>query len=119
MASFSFRLSRPIYGPETYGFETVYNKEIGRENVTYIVAVYPGRNDIITLTRGDVSRTFSVVEDREFTYKVQKSRLKAKDGAEGLFKYLQDETFSPYKCAPGYDAARLIDTVFRYTRAVK
>lgn len=115
MASFNFQISRAIYGPQTYGFEVVYNKEIGREDVTYIVAVYPGRNDIITFTRGRDSRTFVVVEDREFTYKVQKSRLKAKGGAEWLFKYLQGDAFKQF--APGYDAAKLIDMVFRNTRS--
>lgn len=45
-------------------------------------------------------KKFNVIKDREFTYKIQKTQIKAMDGINGLYKFIneintKDSPFNP------------------------
>lgn len=81
--------------------ETTYNRETKQvEHVAdWSFTVYPGDNTHITVCRDGVVKTVKVVRDSELVYRLQKTQVKAIDGAEGLFNYLDRELFeSPSSC---------------------
>jgi hypothetical protein len=59
----------------------------------WTVATYPGDNTHITVSNGTDFKTVKVVDDFDVIYKLQKTQIRAKNGANGLFEYI-DETLS-------------------------
>lgn len=62
-------------------------------------ANYEFNGNRLTLEYKGISRTWKVVECNEFTYKVQKTQIKAIDGVEGLKRFIEkankpDATFN-------------------------
>lgn len=53
------------------------------------VAIYSDNNNIITFTRNGISKTVKVKEDFEYSYKLQKTQIKAVGGARGLYDFIQ------------------------------
>lgn len=77
--------------------ETTWNTaENRRENVAkWTLATHPGANYIIfqretaTTKPGDkIKKAVRVKPDEEFTFKLMKTRINAKNGAAGLFEYM-------------------------------
>lgn len=64
-----------------------YERENGK---MYTIAVYPGNDNAITVTCDGMTKTVKIVNDLEFTYKLQKTQIKAKNAAPGLFKFIDD-----------------------------
>lgn len=50
--------------------------------------VYPGDNDVITVSSGKICNTVKVISNPNFVFKLNKKSISAKDGATGLFNYL-------------------------------
>lgn len=75
------------YIEEHYNMET---RQMEKE-ADWSFSVYPGDNKHFTVCRNGVVKTVRVVEDSEFVYKLQKTQIKAREGAEGLFKFVDDE----------------------------
>ena len=50
----------------------------------WIVSTYPGDNEHISITKDGVTKTFMVVEDYEWAWKIQKTQVRASGGAERL-----------------------------------
>jgi hypothetical protein len=71
---------------------TFYNRDTGKiEHMhDYTIAIYPGNNDIITITRDGKYKTVKVVECSEYCFKLQKTQIKAIGGATGLFKLIDE-----------------------------
>lgn len=46
--------------------------------------------DVIVVSRNGIKKSIKVVADSEYTYKMMKTMVKAKDGAEGLEKFMAD-----------------------------
>ena len=61
-----------------------------RNGKIYTIAIYPGDNNVITVSRDGIAKTVKVVNDLEFTYKLQKTQVKAKNAAYGLYKFIDD-----------------------------
>lgn len=75
------RFERKSYDPKTGNFEHLY---------TYIIAVYPHDDTVITVTRDGQHKTVKVVNSYEYAYKLQKGQIKAKGGATGLYNFIDD-----------------------------
>lgn len=75
--------------------ETTWNIEKNEREVVadWSFTIYPGDNNHITVCRNGVTKTVKVVEDREFVYKLQKTQVKAIDGANGLFNFIDKALF--------------------------
>ena len=69
-----------------------YNRNTEKSELThvYTIAIYPGNNDIITITRDGKYKTVRVIECSDYVYKLQKTQIKAIGGATGLFKFIDD-----------------------------
>jgi len=52
---------------------------------------HPVKHTIMVIQRNGVKKLIRVKDDREFAYKMQKTQIKAKDGAEGLADFMDDE----------------------------
>lgn len=77
-----------------------------KTSTRYTVQIWPGRPDIIGIERekntaeNDPARrwpdfqkkTVKVVDDLEYCYKLQKTQIRARDGASGLYDFLRRET---------------------------
>lgn len=70
-----------------YNMETKQTEKVA----DWSFSIYPGDNKHFTVYRDGVVKTVRIVEDSEFVYKLQKTQVKARDGAEGLFKFVDDE----------------------------
>lgn len=70
--------------------QTRYNRETKQlEDVAnWSFSVYPGDNDHFTVCKDGIVKTIKVKSDWDFTYKLQKTQVKARDGASGLFKFV-------------------------------
>jgi len=57
----------------------------------YVVEKFPGRN-MLCIQRDGVKRFIKVKEDEnnEFIYKIQKTQIKAIDGVDGLYKFMEE-----------------------------
>ena len=69
-------------------FEYNRNTEKSEYTHTYTIAIYPGNNDIITITRDGIYKTVKVVECSDYCFKLQKTQIKAIGGATGLFEFI-------------------------------
>lgn len=77
-----------------------------KSSTRYTVQIWPGRSDIIGIEREkntaendppkrwpDVEKKIiKVVNDSEYCYKLQKTQIRAIDGATGLYNFLKRET---------------------------
>lgn len=54
----------------------------------WIVSTYPGNNELLSITKDGVSKTFKVVGDYEWSWNIQKTQVRASGGAEGLIKHI-------------------------------
>lgn len=70
-----------------------YEREDGK---MYTIAVYPGNDNAITVTCDGITKTVKVVNDLEFTYKLQKTQIKAKGAAPGLFKFIDESLYNNF-----------------------
>ena len=75
----------------------------------YTVTTWPGRSDLIGIqrekntTENDPPRSWPnfekkairVVTDCEYTYKAQKTQIRAQGGADGLYKFIRDNCHKP------------------------
>lgn len=52
---------------------------------------HPVKRSIMVVQRNGVKKLIRVKEDREFTYKLQKTQVKAREGADGLAHFMDDE----------------------------
>lgn len=63
--------------------------ELAGEIVTnWTIAIYPDKNDILTISRNGEYKTVRVISDPEWAVKVMKTQVKASGGAKGLFDLL-------------------------------
>lgn len=63
--------------------------ELAGEIVTnWTIAIYPYKNDILTISRNGEYKTVRVISDPEWAIKVMKTQVKAIGGAKGLFDFL-------------------------------
>ena len=69
--------------------------------------------NIIIFEKNGVKKNVPVIEDesREYVYKIQKRRVKARDGAEGLFNFCAQEIGAD---SYGGLAKIMIDNIFEY-----
>jgi hypothetical protein len=66
------------------------------ENDSYTFSIYPRDNEAFTVCKNGVTKTVRVVDDAEYTYKLMKTQIKAKGGAEGLYRYVDDALFNHF-----------------------
>lgn len=62
-----------------YSFYNIYGQRVNN-----LIVHFDFENSVITVN----DRTLKVVEDREFTYKVLKTKIKAINGIKGLYKHI-------------------------------
>lgn len=60
------------------------------ESNIYTVAVYAGQNDILTVSRDGKNRTVKVLDSIDYRYKLKKNCIEARDGANGIYKFISD-----------------------------
>ena len=53
-------------------------------------SAHPDNNNILTICRNGISKSVKVKENHEFVYKLQKTQIQGRDGASGVFKFLDD-----------------------------
>ncbi len=61
-----------------------------RDGTRYMFSVYAGDDSIITVTRGDKSKTVNVGYEGGMTYQLTPSKINCGNGAHGLFKWLSE-----------------------------
>ena len=71
----------------------------GDDYISWQVSIYNGKEDLITISKFDECRTYRVVRDWEFAIKIQKTQIRAIDGASGLFDFL---TIFDENCSMGW-----------------
>lgn len=91
MATFNFRTRNIVWEEKPQPNGQIKHVEKGRIFRNWSIAIYPGNNEIISITRDNETRTYKVTEDHEFCYKVQKTQIKAINGAKGIFDYIDRE----------------------------
>ena len=60
------------------------------ESNIYTVEVYAGQNDILTVSRDGKHRTVKVLDCIDYRYKLKESCIEARDGANGIYKFISD-----------------------------
>lgn len=81
-----------------YEIKELYHDEGGFSRLrpvrtdSYLFRSYPG-NNIITISVNGTKRNYKVKEDSKFTYSIQKTQIKAVNGADGLIKFFMDESW--------------------------
>ena len=73
------------------GVNTHYN------GTRYMYSVYQDNDAIITITRGDTTKTVRVGYEAGMRYQLRRSAINCCDGAHGLYKWLQ-ECFAEHFC---------------------
>jgi len=69
-------------------------KTMEREHVAnWSFTVYPGDNTHLTVCRDRIVKTVEVRESNEFVFRLLKTRIEAIGGANGIFKYIDNELF--------------------------
>lgn len=72
----------------------------GKEScISWQVSIYNGKEDIISISKFGVLRTYKVVLDGEFAIKVQKTQIRAMGAASGLFDFLTIDDAETWNCA--------------------
>ena len=62
-----------------------------RENHTYqIEKSLTGGHNTLMIQKDNTKHFYKVVDDFEYTYKIQKTQIKAQGGSNGLYKHFQD-----------------------------
>lgn len=91
MASFNFTTRVINWGIIQLPNGQQKHVETSRTINNWIIAIYPDNNSLISITKDRETRTYKVKEDSEFIYSVQKTQIKAINGAKGLFDYIDRE----------------------------
>lgn len=88
--------------------ETTYNRE--EKQIEHIAdwsfTVYPEDNYHITVSRNGVVKTVKVITDSEFVYKLQKTQIKARGGAKGLFEFIDKALFEDFMASLAWKVLR-------------
>ena len=58
--------------------------------------VYPENNDFFTVTRNGITKTVRIIENGEFCYKLLKTKILARGGAVGLFKWADNYLYNGF-----------------------
>lgn len=85
---------------ENYKYFTIENKHVERDangraflitdsTDEWAVAFFPG---LLGVQKNGVKKWVKVEDDRGFTYKLMKTKIKAREGAEGLFHFICENT---------------------------
>lgn len=88
MSSRTYDRTNWVYHKDENGHTSVNRRYI--ESVDrFTFAIYPGNNGIMTVTKNGASKTV-YIEDcgSEYVYKLMKSQIKARNGAIGLFEFM-------------------------------
>lgn len=96
MSSRTYTRENKVYPKDENGHTSVFRCYV--ESVdTFTFAIYPGNNEIMTVTKNGVSKTV-FIEDcgSEYVYKLMKSRVKARGGASGLFEFIDRALFEKF-----------------------
>ena len=90
---------------------------VKREAYADVIAfsVYPGIDNVITVTKNDITRNMKVKKSYEFIYQLRKTFINAIDGAQGLFDYLDEELYrQKFSC----HARKVIDWIIEHGEPV-
>lgn len=72
---------------------------------------YPGDNKTFTVCRNGIVKSINVVDDPEYSYKLTKNKVIAKDGAAGVFKFVDDALYNGFmECL----AWKILNHCFKY-----
>lgn len=85
----------------------------------WIVSTYPGNNNLLSITKDGVSKTFKVVEDMEWSWKIQKTQVRASGGAEGLIKHIIRELPEYADAIPDRDyVIRMVSNIYEKCKPI-
>lgn len=79
-----------VYPPDEHGMTSV-SRRVLRGIHKYSIDKIPGRNDLLVFTKDGQRKVVKIEDNREFTYKAMKTKIKAIGGAEGLYEFCSDE----------------------------
>lgn len=65
-----------------------YEESVDGNNILWNVTVNSEDNSHIIICRNGISKTIKIIEDCEFSYKLQKTQVRAAGGASGLFGFI-------------------------------
>lgn len=91
---------REIYdfGDDDYGNIIVTSSSVK----IYSFSIYPGDNSIMTISRDGITKTVKIEDCSENVYKLERGRIKAHNGAKGLFEFLDDCLFEDFATCLAY-----------------
>lgn len=75
------RFERMVYNTETKQMDSMG---------FYTIAIYPQDKNHITISHGDKYATIKIVDDPKYVFKLQKTQIRARGGASGLFNFIDD-----------------------------
>ena len=68
----------------------------------YSFTIYPGDNCIMTVSRDGITKTVKIEDCHENVYKLEKGKIKAHNGAKGLFEFIDDCLFEDFATCLAY-----------------
>lgn len=86
------------FGEDDYGSIIVTSSSVK----VYSFTIYPGNNGIMTVSRDGITKTVKIEDCPENVYKLEKGRIKAHNGAKGLFEFLDDWLFEDFATCLAY-----------------
>ena len=56
----------------------------------YTIAIYPQDKNHLTISHGEKYATIKIIDDSDYVFKLQKTQIRARGGAAGLFTFIDD-----------------------------
>lgn len=108
MSSRTYTRENRVYPKDEHGHASVMRSYV--ESVdTFTFSVYPGNNNLLTVTKNGTSKTVTIEDCRgEYVYKLTKSRIKSIGGASGLFEFIDRALFENFMACHAW---RILDYV--------
>ena len=96
MSSRTYTRENKIFPKDENGYTSIYRYYIQSVD-TFTFSIYPGDNNIMTVTKNGISKTVSIEDcGSEYVYKLMKSRIKANHGASGLFDFIDRALYEKF-----------------------
>lgn len=92
----------------------IHHKRIGEVHTTWTIAMYNGKDDIISITKNEEpTRTYTVKDALGYAIKIRKTYIGSMFGAKGLF-----ETFSWIDSSCDYKF-KFLEKIWDYVKPIK